>query len=238
MFSLGSSVWFNQHFTLTIPIAFAASKGFDIIGPQTTAGFACLKSQNYTYSIVRADSNTNGVIDPNAIATLQNAKAAGLSTSIYLFLCPGAPLTQVSTVISGINKSLYNIVWLKIATSSTTQCNWSNYSKAKNCQFLTSILQGTNSSGIKAGIFTIKTIWTANCGTTCSFGQLGYVSLWYADYLVSGKVESTQSFADFTAFGGFGGWTQPDLKMIVGNSTVTLCNNPKWTTFINLNWHS
>jgi len=33
----------------------------------------------------------------------------------------------------------------------------------------------------------------------------------------------------------FGGWQYPDLKQVGGNMTVTLCNNPKWHAFIDIN---
>jgi len=48
--------------------------------------------QGYTDVSVRATANTHGVIDPNAIQTLQNAQAAGLKTSIYLVICPSNAL--------------------------------------------------------------------------------------------------------------------------------------------------
>jgi hypothetical protein len=200
--------------------------------------FGCLGAQGYTYATVRADSNTVGVIDPNAIATLQNARASGLSTGIYMILCPGAdPVNQVNSVIQGIDSSLYNVVWFKLVTNSNSQCLWSSYTQAQNCQFLTNVLQGTNSSGITSGIFTTANIWNANFGTACSFGSLGYVHLWYADYQTNGLVDPTQSFADFTTFGGLGGWTQPDLKQIIGSTRVFLCNNPLWHALINIDWH-
>jgi hypothetical protein len=66
----------NQRYTQTI--TFPALLPFDIVGPLTKTAFGCLYQQNYVYANVRIDSNTLGVIDPNAIQTLQNAKASGL----------------------------------------------------------------------------------------------------------------------------------------------------------------
>ena len=86
------------------------------------------------------------------------------------------------------------------------------------------------------GFFSTKNIWNRVFGTTCTeYGSIAY--LWYADYQANGKVDPTESFSDFTAYGGFGGWTQPDLKTTVGTTHVTLCNNPAWHALINIDWH-
>jgi len=61
---------------------------FDIVGPFSETAFGCLVEQGYTSVIVRASSDTPGVIDPNAVQTLENAQAAGLATSIYIVVCP------------------------------------------------------------------------------------------------------------------------------------------------------
>jgi len=35
----------------------------------------------------------------------------------------------------------------------------------------------------------------------------------------------------------FGGWLQPVVKQVGGNVTVTLCNNPAWHAFIDLDYY-
>jgi len=88
-FSLDSGT--NQRYSQTFTFH---PKVFDIVGPLSTTAFRCLALQGYYFVNVRATSNTPGVIDPNAIQTLQNAKAAGLQAALYLVVCPSSTYVE------------------------------------------------------------------------------------------------------------------------------------------------
>jgi hypothetical protein len=88
--------------------------GIDIAGPTSTATFTCLKNNGNTFAIIRGFRST-GVLDTNAVSNLNNARAAGLATDIYMFPCRGKDATaQVNAMISGISSNLYGTVWIDV----------------------------------------------------------------------------------------------------------------------------
>jgi len=108
---------------------------------------------------------------------------------------------------------------------------------ATYCQSATWGMSSMATLGLSVGIFSTKRIWDSLFGTTCNIGNSGVFKLWFADYQTDGVVDPTESFADFTAYGGFGGWTQPYLKQVGGTVPITnLCNNPAWHALIDINW--
>jgi len=69
-----------------------AVNGVDVANPMSTATFTCLKNNGHTFAIVRA-YRSGGSLDTNAAANLQNARAAGLATDVYMFPCRGKNAT-------------------------------------------------------------------------------------------------------------------------------------------------
>jgi hypothetical protein len=93
-------------------------------------------------------------------------------------------------------------------------------------------MQQATNEGLTVGFSATKNLWKTIFGDDCPVGSYFPVNLWYSN----GGIETTESFDDFTAFGGFGGWEQPNLKQVAGSGRVTLCNNPAWHALINVNW--
>lgn len=91
-----------------------SANGVDLFAASSVATFSCFKNSGYTFAVIRA-FRSSGILDTNAANNLQNAKAAGLSTDIYMFPCRGKdPTSQVNTLISGISTNLYSTVWIDV----------------------------------------------------------------------------------------------------------------------------
>lgn len=88
--------------------------GIDIANPYSASVYTCLKNQGNSFAIIRA-LRSPGVLDTNAKQSLQYAKAAGLSTDIYIFPCRGkSPTSQVNDVISDISSASYSTIWIDV----------------------------------------------------------------------------------------------------------------------------
>lgn len=70
-----------------------AANGIDIALATSASTFTCLKNQGNSFAIIRAYRST-GSLDPNANQNLQNARAAGLATEVYMFPCRGKNATS------------------------------------------------------------------------------------------------------------------------------------------------
>jgi hypothetical protein len=66
--------------------------GVDVSQLFSTATYQCMKSNGYSFAIIRGYCSYGGV-DANVVQGLKNAKAAGLITDIYMFPCRGKSAT-------------------------------------------------------------------------------------------------------------------------------------------------
>jgi hypothetical protein len=62
--------------------------GVDVSQLFPTSTYQCMKSNGYTFAIIRGYCSYGGP-DHNAVQNLNNARAAGLITDIYMFPCRG-----------------------------------------------------------------------------------------------------------------------------------------------------
>ncbi len=63
-------------------------RGVDVSQPASVSAFQCLKSDGYSFAVVRA-YQSSGHVDPNAAQTMMNAHEGGMShVDAYLFPCP------------------------------------------------------------------------------------------------------------------------------------------------------
>lgn len=199
----------------------SAVNGVDIANAMSAATFTCLKNNGNTFAIVRA-WRSPGSSDPNANSNLQNARAAGLATDVYMFPCRGKnATTQVNELISGVTSNLYTTIWIDIETNPSSGCSWSGHDSASNCNFVTETINAIKAKGKTPGIYSSANNWLNIFGSTSSCTAHGNVPLWYAHY------DNVQAFSDFKAFGG---WTAPKMKQFAGD--VTLCGAD-----IDKNWH-
>jgi hypothetical protein len=62
--------------------------GVDVSQLFSTSTYQCMKSNGFSFAVIRG-YHSSGTIDTNVIQGLKNAKAAGLSTDVYMFPCRG-----------------------------------------------------------------------------------------------------------------------------------------------------
>lgn len=88
--------------------------GVDVSQLFSTSTYQCMKSNGYEFNILRGYCSYGGV-DHNAVQNLQNARAAGLITDIYMFPCRGKSGTaQVDEMMNAIPANLYGMVWVDV----------------------------------------------------------------------------------------------------------------------------
>jgi hypothetical protein len=76
--------------------------GVDVSQLFPTSTYQCMKSNGYTFAIIRGYCSYGGP-DHNAVQNLNNARAAGLITDIYMFPCRGKiAQAQVDEMFSAI----------------------------------------------------------------------------------------------------------------------------------------
>jgi hypothetical protein len=66
--------------------------GVDVSQLFSTSTYTCMKNDGFHFVIIRGFCSFGG-IDHNAVQSLKNAKAAGLTTDIYMFPCRGKSAT-------------------------------------------------------------------------------------------------------------------------------------------------
>lgn len=170
-----------------------------------------MKSAGYEFAIIRGFCSY-GAPDHNAVQGLKNAKAAGLSTDIYMFPCRGKNAkAQVDEMFAAIDHTLYGTVWIDVETNPSSGCSWSGHDATSNCQFVVDLVNEIKAKGKNPGIYGSKYMWQSIFGSATACHNVGGQPLWYAHY--DGKA----SFADF---GAFGGWTKPHMKQYQGDTTL------------------
>ena len=88
--------------------------GVDVSQLFSTSIYQCMKNNGYSFAIIRGYCSYGGV-DPNIVTNLQNAKAAGLITDIYMFPCRGKSASaQVDQMMAAIPGNLYGMVWVDV----------------------------------------------------------------------------------------------------------------------------
>lgn len=186
--------------------ASSSSYGTDVSQPVSVSDYSCMKSNGFTYTVVRGYQQSNHV-DPNAAQTIANAWNGGMDeVEVYLFPCPtcGNPEAQMDNLIDGLVGSTYGMIWLDIEGPDY----WYS-STSSNIEFIQGLVNEGNARGVKLGIYTGNSQWTPITGSTTQFKAY---PLWYAHY------DNNPSFSDFTPFGG---WTQPTRKQYEG--TTSFC---------------
>ena len=88
--------------------------GVDVSQLFSTSTYQCMKNNGYSFAIIRGYCSYGGV-DANIINNLNNARAAGLITDIYMFPCRGKSASaQVDQMVAAIPANLYGMVWIDV----------------------------------------------------------------------------------------------------------------------------
>lgn len=185
--------------------------GVDVSQLFSTSTYQCMKNSGYQFAIIRGYCSYGGV-DAHVVNNLQNAKAAGLITDIYMFPCRGKSASaQVDQMVAAISANLYGMVWIDVETNPSPGCGWGTDYNG-NCAFLTEVINRIKYHGKKPAIYASQYMWQSIMGGSRNCPSVASEQLWYAHY------DGSPSFSDFV---GFGGWTKPAIKQFQGD--VTLC---------------
>ena len=196
--------------TLLAPVSCVL--GVDVSQLFTTSTYQCMKSNGFVFAILRGYCSYGGV-DSHAVQGLQNAKAAGMITDIYMFPSRGKSATaQVDEMMAAIPGNLYGMVWIDIESNPSSGCSWSGHDAASNCQFVTDIIARIKAKGKTPGIYANAYQWQNIFGSRSACTSVGGTQLWYAHY------DNNPSFSDWASFAG---WSKPNIKQYQGD--VTLC---------------
>jgi hypothetical protein len=185
--------------------------GVDVSQLFSTSTYQCMKNAGYQFVIPRG-YYSYGAVDVNVVNNLNNARAAGMITDVYLFPCRGKSASaQVDQMVAAIPGNLYGMIWLDVETNPSSGCGWgTNY--PSNCDYVMELINRVKSHGKKAGVYASSYMWqtimggTKNCPAVASAAQL-----WYAHY------DNTASISDYA---GIGGWSKPNIKQFQGDTTL------------------
>ena len=106
MVSLSFLFSFVVALTIFTTVSFA-TYGLDVSQSTSVSSFQCLKSNSYSFAIVRV-YQSNGVVDPNGAQTIANAWSGGMShVDGYIFPCYscGSPAGQMDAAINSLKSS-------------------------------------------------------------------------------------------------------------------------------------
>jgi hypothetical protein len=178
----------------------------------------------YAKFVVPRGFRSNGQVDSNVCANLNNAMAAGIAIrDVYFFPCPtcsSSAASQVSTMVNYIRSNCGSAwsgrMWLDIEGTEY----WTN-SYSTNQQWYKSLVDATVSQNIVTGVYTSKYQWGSIFGSyDWSYNPANYW-VWYAHY------DNNPSYSDWAAFGG---WTVPNAKQWLGDQSFCGANiDYDWT---------
>ena len=184
--------------------------GVDVSQLFSTSTYQCMKTNGYYFAILRGYCSYGGV-DAHITSNLQNAKAAGLVTDIYMFPCRGKSSTsQVDQMMAAISSSSYGMVWIDVETNPSSGCGWGKDYTA-NCNYLAELISRIKQHGKVPGVYTSSYMWQTIMGTQTSCASAATQQLWYAHY------DGQASFSDYTQVGG---WKRPSIKQYQGDTTL------------------
>lgn len=135
------------------------------------------------FAIARA-WRSSGTMDPNAVANIKNARAAGIpNVDVYLFPCRAhSAADQVNQMISDLGSANYGTIWMDVETNPSTTCSWDNFSHASNCEYLGQLVAAVKSHGKAPGIYASKHMWTVIMGSASACADYTHIPMWYAHY--------------------------------------------------------
>lgn len=195
---------------LALAAGAAATTGVDVSESVSESEWECLMTPGEQGSVEFAIPRvyrSSGTVDPYGAATITAARSAGVPyVDGYIFPCYscGNAGGQVSTTVSSLSGVDYGMLWYDVETYA-----WSS-SQSSNQAFIQDMIDEGLSLGVVAGIYTNYYNWESVVGLDWDYPASKGLPLWYAHY------DDSQSFSDFTAFGG---WTSPNIKQYMGDET-------------------
>eukprot|EP00919_Chromeraceae_sp_WS-2016_P072636 GHVR01171710.1.p1 GENE.GHVR01171710.1~~GHVR01171710.1.p1 ORF type:complete len:126 (-),score=7.27 GHVR01171710.1:4210-4587(-) len=114
-------------------------------------------------------------------------------------------------MMAAIPSNSYGMIWVDVETNPSPGCSWSGHTGTTNCQFLTDIIHRIKAKGKKPAIYATRYMWQSIFGSFTACASVASEQLWYAHY------DGKPSFSDFV---GFGGWSKPNIKQYIGDTTL------------------
>eukprot|EP01038_Epipyxis_sp_PR26KG_P010203 gene10203-13727_t len=201
-----------------------AYHGVDVSQLTSASSFSCLKSNGYSFAIVRVYCSS-GKTDSNGPASINNAWSGGMNyVDGYIFPCYscGNPEKQMDDTISYLAShdikprylngtkneeanlgASYGMLWIDVEGTSY----WSS-STSNNVDFIKRMAAEGKSRGLSIGIYTSNSQWSPITGGSTA---LSSYPLWYPHY------DNKDSFSDFSPFGG---WSKPAIKQYIGTTSI------------------
>lgn len=186
--------------------------GIDVSQLFSVENYTCAKNNGISFGIPRGYCSFGGM-DQHAIQSLNNMRAAGLRTDVYLFPCRGKNATsQANEMIDKIPGGLYDKVWIDIETNPSPGCSWADFDADSNCQFTLELIKAIKARGKPVGVYASRYMWGSIFKSYTACPQASFeVPLWYPHY------DSNPSFDDFVEFAG---WKAPAIKQYHGTSDL------------------
>ncbi|CUI15047.1 glycoside hydrolase, putative [Bodo saltans] len=216
----------------------SSALGGDVCTYSSSSAWSCAVNAGWSFMIVRS-YQSYGAADPNALPTIQAAKAGGVSvTDVYHFPCAfGVSASQqVSDDLNGVGSGNFGTMWFDIETNPSSGCGWFNgvgsgnfgtmwfhietnpssgcgwsSDTSSNCNFLSELISAGSSLGVSMGVYSSTYMWSSIMGSSCTAGADSGLPLWYAHY------DNSPSFGDFSSFGG---WSSPTMKQYSDDSSI------------------
>jgi len=192
-----------------------STTGVDLSAGFSEANFACIKNSGRSFAVIRGYQST-GRVDPNVVASVRNARAAGIPyVDVYIFPCVscGNPAGQMDALIAALGTENYGMIWLDIE-----RLAWPA-NQVSNRDFISGLITAGKAKGKNIGVYTNYNNWESIVGL--SWAGAASLPLWYAHY------DNSPSFSDFVPFGG---WTKPAIKQYAGDAVE--CG-----VSVDLNWY-
>jgi len=203
-------------------------KGVDVSAP--CANWACLKQAGYSYAIVRIfQESSGGRVDPNGVASVKAAWAAGFTAvDVYMYPCGTATttgVTQATAVLNALHGVKYGRIWIDVEGVGSS---WSGTS-ANNAKLFTDIAHTLTSGGASVGVYTQGWQWNSIMGSSTAGSSY---PVWYAEYgqgpghynTADGTCQYSGATQSLTSFTAFGGWTHAYSKQYNGDCTKCGCS--------------
>lgn len=185
--------------------------GGDVCSYVDSSEWSCAVQAGWSFMIVRSYCSY-GAPDPNALPTLQQAAAGGVTyRDVYHFPCPYGvdAAQQVQDDVNAVGASNFGTLWFDIETNPSPNCGWSG-DTGSNCNVLQAMISAGQSLGIHMGVYASAYMWSSIMGS-CTVGADNGLPVWYAHY------DDSRSYNDWQDFGG---WTSPSMKQYNDDSQI------------------
>jgi len=213
-------VWLCLVGLLVSGVSCAGVYGADVSTTTSEAAWKCLKADHGVHFATARGYTEGGSFDDACVATVKNARAAGLSpVGVYFFpaffhKAANASVDEFHSAMSshGVHADR---IWLDIEGPQY----WGS-DHQRNVDYINNLYKRLKVHGYEVGVYTSDSQWVPITGDA---KILSFLPVWYAAY----QTPPEPNFGDWRPFGG---WSRPSIKQFRG--THSECG-----ASIDANWH-